>query len=877
VRANTVSTPKGGWSFYKLFQPHRKLISFLKDGVMNKRRFIGGVVVCALFCLTAPLYADIPWLHTDANLIKDPNGSVVVLRGVDTIDIGAVQRWYSGGMTTLIDRVTNKNDSQGNSPGWYTKVIRLAVYPSDEEDFSSPFTFTPGNDDYYNQLLRPVVDYCKAKDIYAIIDWHYVGNNTFDKVSQTSAFWSYIAPKFANDSHVLFELFNEPGNTGGSDATNWATCKPNMQTWIDIIRTSAPNNLILVGAPSWSQQVGPAADSPLTGTNLVMVVHLYPGHWTGLYGDPEGYKNQVRRCITRYPIFATEWGFRSSLSGNLQGTIANYGQPLMDFYEGYKISNSAWVTDTSWQPQMYDSSWNLLVGPGEMGGFVKDTLYAKRFSNQPGGGDTTAPAAPTGLSATSGNSMVSLNWNDNNENDLAGYNIYRSTNSGSGYGKLNSSLLTSSDYIDYDVDGYVTYYYIVTAIDTSLNESNDSSEVSATPTDTIPPSAPTNLTATAGNGMVSLNWNDNSELDLAGYNIYRSTTSGSGYSKLNGPLLIASDYIDSSVVNGTTYYYIVKAIDTSSNASGPSGEVSAMPHIVTNISVLGSWVSNTTHAKETGSNRALVFVAHAEHTAATSLTTVTYGGQPMTKVIERSISSANPITYAYATAFILNEAGVAAATSNTFVPTWSATPGAAGYSSVFLGNVNQATLVGASDGNTTITLDPIRTNPLSTNNGDMVIVAATCGNSGSYTLGAGYTEGIDQTMGGTATGVTGHKAATGAPETPIADYSSGINRQVIIGLVVKAPTPTYSNCSDVIAAGFRLASDLDSDCYVDHLDLETLAYHWVNDECNQANNYCGQADFVPRDGVVDFFDFSDFAKQWLGCNDPQNPGCTPNW
>jgi hypothetical protein len=302
-----------------------------------------------------------------------------------------------------------------------------------------------------------------------------------------------------------------------------------------------------------------------------------------------------------------------------------------------------------------------------------------------------------------------------------------------------------------------------------------------------------------------------------------------------------------------------------------------MPHIVTNISVLGSWVSNTTHAKETGSNRALVFVAHAEHTAATSLTTVTYGGQPMTKVIERSISSANPITYAYATAFILNEAGVAAATSNTFVPTWSATPGAAGYSSVFLGNVNQATLVGASDGNTTITLDPIRTNPLSTNNGDMVIVAATCGNSGSYTLGAGYTEGIDQTMGGTATGVTGHKAATGAPETPIADYSSGINRQVIIGLVVKAPTPTYSNCSDVIAAGFRLASDLDSDCYVDHLDLETLAYHWVNDECNQANNYCGQADFVPRDGVVDFFDFSDFAKQWLGCNDPQNPGCTPNW
>ena len=289
-------------------------------------------------------------------------------------------------MTGLIDRVTNKSDSQGSSPGWYTKVIRLAVYPSDEEDFSSPFTFTPGSDTYYNTLLRPVVDYCKTKDIYAIIDWHYVGNNTYDKVAETNAFWSYIAPKFANDSHVLFELFNEPLNTsGGSDAANWLTLRPNMQTWIDIIRASAPNNLILVGAPSWSQQVGPAADYPLTGNNIVMVVHLYPGHWTGLYGDPEGYKNEVRHCITRYPIFATEWGFRSSLSGNLQGTIANYGQPLMDFYESYKISNSAWVTDYSWQPQMFDGSWNLLVGPGEMGGFVKDTLYARRNDDQPGG------------------------------------------------------------------------------------------------------------------------------------------------------------------------------------------------------------------------------------------------------------------------------------------------------------------------------------------------------------------------------------------------------------------------------------------------------------------------------------------------------------
>ncbi len=489
--------------------------------------------------------------------------------------------------------------------------------------------------------------------------------------------------------------------------------------------------------------------------------------------------------------------------------------------------------------------------------------------------DANAPLPPTGLTATPGNSIVSLDWNDNNETDLRGYNVYRSLSSESGYAKLNGSFLTSSNYTDSTANGGRIYYYFVTAIDTSNNESNDSNVVSATPTDTIAPAAPTGLTATAGNQTVSLDWFDNNESDMNGYNVYRSTTSGGPYTKLNGALLANSAYTDNSVVNGTTYYYVVTAVDIVSNESGYPTQVSATPGIY--VQLTGSWALGTSHTKENGTNRALLFIAHGELASGDmNLGSVIYGGQAMTKVIDRNIGTG---TRAYAAAYILSEAGVAAATSSTFTPAWSGTaPTDLGYASVFLGNVDQTTLVGASDSNGTATStpNPIKTNPLSTSNGDMVVLAATCGNSGSYTPNGGFIEGIDQIINSTMTGVTGHKSATGAAETPSATHSS-VNRQMIIGFVVKVlPAPTYSDCNEVQTGGYRLPSDLNGDCYVDLLDLEIIAYHWLHTDCSVLDN-CQHADFVPEDGMVDFFDFSDFGPLWMQCNDPENPLCTPNW
>jgi len=94
--------------------------------------------------------------------------------------------------------------------------------------------------------------------------------------------------------------------------------------------------------------------------------------------------------------------------------------------------------------------------------------------------DATPPAAPTGLMATPGNTKVDLAWSANAEPDLAGYNLYRSTDNVN-FTKINSSLLTTTTYSNTGLTNGSTYYYKLTAVDTSNNASAYSAVVSAKP------------------------------------------------------------------------------------------------------------------------------------------------------------------------------------------------------------------------------------------------------------------------------------------------------------------------------------------------------------------------------------------------------------
>ncbi len=92
------------------------------------------------------------------------------------------------------------------------------------------------------------------------------------------------------------------------------------------------------------------------------------------------------------------------------------------------------------------------------------------------GSPATIALSGSGVQATS--HSVTLNWNASTST-VSGYNVYRSTTSGTGYAKINASLVGSLSYTDASVQSATTYYYVTTAVDSSGTESTYSNEATA--------------------------------------------------------------------------------------------------------------------------------------------------------------------------------------------------------------------------------------------------------------------------------------------------------------------------------------------------------------------------------------------------------------
>lgn len=193
-------------------------------------------------------------------------------------------------------------------------------------------------------------------------------------------------------------------------------------------------------------------------------------------------------------------------------------------------------------------------------------------------GDRTAPPAPNGLSASAGEGEIQLSWNSVDAGDLDGYNVYRSQSpfsDVSGASRANDRLVSGSSFTDDEVSNGTEYFYRVTAVDDAGNESDPSGQENATPEDRTAPPPPTDLSGSASEGEVQLNWDEVGASDLDGYNVYRSQSSFGNVSRarrVNDQLVDGTFFTDTGVVSGETYYYRVTAVDEAGNESDPSGQ-----------------------------------------------------------------------------------------------------------------------------------------------------------------------------------------------------------------------------------------------------------------------------------------------------------------
>jgi len=184
-----------------------------------------------------------------------------------------------------------------------------------------------------------------------------------------------------------------------------------------------------------------------------------------------------------------------------------------------------------------------------------------------GGGGSNAPSTPMGLTAAASNAQVNLTWNASS--GATAYYVKRSTTTGGPYTQIATPTTTS--YADNSVTNGTKYFYVVSAYN-SYGQSANSVEVNAIPTAPLPPSVPTGLQATAGNTQVSLTWT--ASAGATSYHVKRSTTNGGPYTQVAAPTT-PSD-ADTGLTNGTTYYYVVSALNVAGESAN-SSQASAIP------------------------------------------------------------------------------------------------------------------------------------------------------------------------------------------------------------------------------------------------------------------------------------------------------------
>lgn len=290
----------------------------------------GFALVCVLalgLCLTGGLQiaeaktttyydASAGRLHVKGTKLVDKKGHEVQLRGVSTHGLS----WYP-------QYVNDKCFAQLHDK-WGANVVRLAMYT---EEYNGYCSGDAKNRSDLKKLIKKGVKLAKKHKMYVIVDWHILSDgNPNSHKKEAKAFFREMSREFKGYNNVIYEICNEPNN-----GTSWKEIKSYARSVISTIRKNDKKAVIVVGTPTWSQDVDQAAADPIKGDNIMYALHFYAAtHKTDL-------RNKMTAAINKgLPVFVTEYGIcDASGNGAIDKKEADRWVQTMD---EYGVSYIAW-------------------------------------------------------------------------------------------------------------------------------------------------------------------------------------------------------------------------------------------------------------------------------------------------------------------------------------------------------------------------------------------------------------------------------------------------------------------------------------------------------------------------------------------------------
>ncbi|MEU6248555.1 cellulase family glycosylhydrolase [Glycomyces sp. NPDC047010] len=255
-------------------------------------------------------------LHVCGAGMCDESGAQIQLRGVSSMWLHWQTQPYAQNLQAL----------EWMRDNWNIEVFRVAMGVEPEGAYLD-------DPQGWKSEVETVIQNAAEAGVYVIVDFH--AHQAHQHQAEAVAFFSDLADRYGHLPNVIWETYNEP------EQVSWTgVLKPYHQAVTAAIRAQDPDNIIVLGTPTWSQDVDVAAQSPVSGTNLMYTLHFYScthAQWN---------RDKADAAIDAgLALFVTEWG-ASAADGGLDGRVClDEAQRWIDWMSANKISWTAWKLD----------------------------------------------------------------------------------------------------------------------------------------------------------------------------------------------------------------------------------------------------------------------------------------------------------------------------------------------------------------------------------------------------------------------------------------------------------------------------------------------------------------------------------------------------